>query len=44
MKMIDGGIRTQCKLSLRHISRIAKAMNAQGQLRDVVQVIFLKKI
>lgn len=39
MTIIDGGIRPQCKLTLRHISRVAKAMNAQGQLRDVVQVI-----
>lgn len=39
MTIIDGGIRPQCKLALRHISRIAKAMNAQGQLRDVVQGI-----
>lgn len=38
MTIIDGGIRPQCKLTLRHISRVAKAMNAQGQLRDVVQV------
>lgn len=39
MTIIEGGIRPQCKLALRHISRIAKAMNAQGQLRDVVQGI-----
>uniref|UniRef100_A0A1A9ZLS4 Diphthine--ammonia ligase n=1 Tax=Glossina pallidipes TaxID=7398 RepID=A0A1A9ZLS4_GLOPL len=39
MTIIDGGIRPQCKLTLRHISRIAKAMNAQGQLRDVVHGI-----
>lgn len=39
MTIIDGGIRPQCKLALRHISRIAKAMNAHGQLRDVVQGI-----
>ncbi|XP_037939753.1 uncharacterized protein LOC119672709 [Teleopsis dalmanni] len=39
MTIIDGGIRPQCKLALRHISRIAKAMNAQGQLRDVVHGI-----
>uniref|UniRef100_A0A0K8TRG8 Diphthine--ammonia ligase n=1 Tax=Tabanus bromius TaxID=304241 RepID=A0A0K8TRG8_TABBR len=39
MTMIEGGIRSQCKLTLRHISRIAKAMNANGQLRDVVQGI-----
>ncbi|XP_034489328.1 uncharacterized protein LOC117793033 isoform X2 [Drosophila innubila] len=39
MTIIEGGIRPQCKLTLRHISRIAKAMNAQGQLRDVVHGI-----
>ncbi|XP_055380431.1 uncharacterized protein LOC129611354 [Condylostylus longicornis] len=39
MTIIEGGIRPQCKLALRHISRIAKAMNAKGQLRDVVQGI-----
>lgn len=39
MKIIDGGIKSQCKLILRHINRISKAINAQGQLRDVVQGI-----
>lgn len=39
MKIIDGGIKSQCKLILRHINRISKAMHAQGQLRDVVQGI-----
>lgn len=39
MTIIEGGTRPQCKLALRHISRVAKAMNAQGQLRDVVQGI-----
>lgn len=39
MTIIEGGIKQQCKLTLRHISRIAKAMNAQGLLRDVVQGI-----
>lgn len=39
MVIIDGGIRPQCKLALRHITRVAKAMNTQGQLRDVVQGI-----
>lgn len=39
MTIIEGGIRQQCKLALRHISRIAKAMNTQGQLRDVVHGI-----
>ncbi|XP_058825900.1 uncharacterized protein LOC131685896 [Topomyia yanbarensis] len=39
MTIIEGGIKQQCKLTLRHISRIAKAMQAHGQLRDVVQGI-----
>ncbi|XP_055545402.1 uncharacterized protein LOC129730249 [Wyeomyia smithii] len=39
MTIIEGGIRQQCKLTLRHISRIASAMHAQGLLRDVVQGI-----
>ncbi|XP_055608820.1 uncharacterized protein LOC129756093 [Uranotaenia lowii] len=39
MTIIEGGIRQQTKLTLRHLSRIAKAMNAQGLLRDVVQGI-----
>lgn len=39
MTIIEGGIKEQCKLTLRHVSRIAKAMNAQGLLRDVVQGI-----
>lgn len=39
MTIIEGGIRPQCKLALRHISRIAKAMKVHGELRDVVQGI-----
>lgn len=40
MTLIEGGIRLQCKLALRHISRIIKAMNSRdGQVRDVVQGI-----
>jgi diphthine-ammonia ligase len=39
MKLISGGIRQECKLILRHINRIANAMNSYGQLRDVVQGI-----
>jgi diphthine-ammonia ligase len=39
MTIISGGIRQECKLTLRHINRIAKAMNSYGQLRDVVQGI-----
>lgn len=39
MKIIEGGIKPQCKLIMRHIHRISKAMHTQGQLRDVVQGI-----
>ncbi|XP_055641894.1 uncharacterized protein LOC129778808 isoform X2 [Toxorhynchites rutilus septentrionalis] len=39
MTIIEGGIKQQCKLTLRHLSRIAKAMHAHGLLRDVVQGI-----
>lgn len=38
MRLVEGGIKAQCQLALRHVARVAKAMNAQGgQLRDVVQ-------
>lgn len=39
MMILGGGIKQECKLTLRHINRIAKAMNSHGQLRDVVQGI-----
>lgn len=39
MTIIPGGIKQECKLTLRHINRVAKAMNSHGQLRDVVQGI-----
>lgn len=39
MTIIDGGIKEQCKLTLRHLSRIAEAMNINGHLRKVVQGI-----
>lgn len=42
MKIIEGGIRPQCKLALRHISRIGNAMqhaNKGQRLRDVVQAV-----
>lgn len=37
MKVVSGGIIPQCKLSLRHMQRIAKAMSPHGDLRNVVQ-------
>lgn len=40
MTLIEGGIRPQCKLALRHLTRIAKVITSRdGQLRDVVQGI-----
>ena len=37
MEVVSGGIVPQCKLSLRHMQRIAKAMSTHGDLRNVVQ-------
>lgn len=39
MTIVEGGIGEQCKLTLRHLSRIAEAMNINGDLRKVVQGI-----
>ncbi|XP_071441339.1 uncharacterized protein [Hetaerina americana] len=39
MQLVDGGIKNQCKLALRHIGRIIKAIDPKTQLRDVVQGI-----
>lgn len=38
LNIVEGGIRQQCRLSLRHVSRIIKAVDPNTQLRDVVQV------
>lgn len=38
LNIVEGGIRRQCRLSLRHVSRIIKAVDPNTQLRDVVQV------
>jgi len=38
LSIVEGGIRQQCRLSLRHVSRIIKAVDPNTQLRDVVQV------
>lgn len=37
MRVVTGGIIPQCKLSLRHMHRIARAMSPHGDLRNVVQ-------
>ncbi|XP_020711460.2 diphthine--ammonia ligase isoform X1 [Athalia rosae] len=39
MTMLDLNIKRQCRLTLRHINRIVKAMDANTQLRDIVQGI-----
>lgn len=38
MNLVTGGIRRQCRLALRHVGRLVKAMDKDTQLRDVVQV------
>lgn len=38
MQMVKGGIKQQCKLSLRHVGRLLKAMEPNLTIRDVVQV------
>ncbi|XP_075233118.1 uncharacterized protein LOC142331244 isoform X2 [Lycorma delicatula] len=39
MTLVEGGVLRQCKLSLRHISRIIKAMDPNSELRNVVQSV-----
>ncbi|KAI4462634.1 hypothetical protein MML48_4g00017527 [Holotrichia oblita] len=39
MQMVNGGIKQQCKLSLRHVGRLLKAMDPNLTIRDVVQGI-----
>lgn len=38
MQLVEGGARKQCRLALRHVGRIVRAMDQNTQLRDVVQV------
>jgi hypothetical protein len=44
MQLVDGGVRKQCQLALRHVGRIVKAMDPNTQLRDVVQVCLIVKV
>jgi diphthine-ammonia ligase len=44
MQLVDGGVRKQCQLALRHVGRIVKAMDPNTQLRDVVQVCRIARI
>ncbi|XP_024937006.1 diphthine--ammonia ligase [Cephus cinctus] len=39
MTILDLNIKRQCRLTLRHINRIVKAMDSNTQLRDIVQGI-----
>lgn len=39
LEMVQGGIKSQCQLTLRHISRLLKAVDSNVNLRDVVQGI-----
>ncbi|XP_031368007.1 diphthine--ammonia ligase isoform X3 [Apis dorsata] len=39
MTILDLNIKRQCRLTLRHIDRIVKAMDSNTQLRDIVQGI-----
>jgi diphthine-ammonia ligase len=41
MQLVEGGVRKQCQLALRHVGRIVKAMDPNTQLRDVVQVCLI---
>jgi diphthine-ammonia ligase len=41
MQLVEGGVRKQCRLALRHVGRIVKAMDTNTQLRDVVQVCLI---
>lgn len=40
MQLLTGGFKQQCKLSLRHIGRLVKALDSNLTIRDVVQVNF----
>lgn len=44
LNIVEGGIRRQCRLSLRHVSRIIKAVDPNTQLRDVVQVNYINLV
>lgn len=40
MAVVAGSVRRQCRLALRHVDRLIKAMDSNTQLRDVVQVTY----
>lgn len=37
MRLVVGGIRHQCQLSIRHLSRLLQAINSSSDIADVVQ-------
>lgn len=39
MSILDSSIKRQCRLTLRHINRIVKAMDSNTELRHIVQGI-----
>ncbi|KAJ8970366.1 hypothetical protein NQ314_001277 [Rhamnusium bicolor] len=39
MEMVNGGIKSQCQLALRHLKRLLKAVDTNFNLRNVVQGI-----
>lgn len=38
LDMVDGGIKAECRLCLRHLRRLLTAVNPNFNLRNVVQV------
>lgn len=39
LEMVEGGIKAQCRLTLRHLKRLLMAVDPNFNLRNVVQVI-----
>lgn len=38
MQLVEGGARRQCALSLRHLTRVIRAVHPRAHIRSVVQV------
>lgn len=38
LEMVEGGVKAQCRLTLRHLKRLLMAVNSNFNLRNVVQV------
>ncbi|CAH2013707.1 unnamed protein product [Acanthoscelides obtectus] len=41
MEMVKGGIKSECQLTLKHVTRLLKANNPNFNLRNVVQVRYI---